>query len=295
MNRFLLACGLLILATTLALAQSASTDTRHPLVKALDYDTNLLMVNNLRLTTPQVANLQRLAAQTAETLNSSNQAHANALKTVAPLLEQEIKALADGVELDAATARQLDIYRAAEADRHSKLLVAINAQIRLFRRSLTNQQAALFNWQCPPDMTPPPDRATTLQEMQALSARLLAAQGLIERIRYLIASDYSITRIGRIETYLRDYLEPNTPRFNEARDFLLNLVDQARRVDEKDWPGQAPLFAAQVLQHLNLLNPEEQPMGVRTPYNWWDAYSLLTDNQTQDLTQAILNARANQR
>jgi hypothetical protein len=104
-----------------------------------------------------------------------------------------------------------------------------------------------------------------------------------------MVTDYIQTRIARTEDYLRAYVRPGTRDFDDAREWTLKLVDEARTVKENEWPQQAALFASQLLQHLGLLDePGRADAQAQTRYGWWDLYYLLTDAQTPQMLQALM-------
>lgn len=282
----------LLLYTCLALliAAGCAADERHPLTKALDYDTNLLLVLDLRLGDRQVADLLQSAQPAGAAVAAYDKANALALKGKSPVLEQEFKALAAGTELTAEQEASLEALRATEGQRRTKLYAALDTQIRRLRRNLTPEQAALVDWNRPSDVPTAGDEAVVLEELRLLASRLNEAERFIERIRYLIGIEYIQTHVARTEEYLRPYVRPGTREFEDARQWTVKLLNEARVVKEDEWPQQAPLFASQLLQRLGLLEqPGQANAQAQTRYGWWDMYDLLTDAQTPAMLQALLN------
>lgn len=270
--------------------ESASTDTRHPLTKALDYDANLVLLSDLNPTNRQLLDILSAARGARQLVAGYEQTEQQTMIRLKPLLEQSQRALAAGEQPAANVADTLRDVQAAKEERYQKLLGSVAKQVALVRRTLAPEQARLLSWSAPAEASATTDQDAVVAELRLLASNLDQAQRMIERIRYLIVSDYTTTRIGRVEEYLRAYMRPNTPEFNETRDWLIGLIDEARVVKEDDWPAQAPIFAGQVLQRLGLLEPRVAPQA-ETNYNWWDAYYLLTDVQTPGMLQAMLETR----
>ncbi|MEN6641858.1 MAG: hypothetical protein ABFE08_05375 [Armatimonadia bacterium] len=270
--------------------EGASADTRHPLTKALDYDANLVLLADLNPTNRQLLDILTAARGTRQLVAGYEQTNQQTMIRLKPLLEQSQRALAAGQEPVANVAETLQEMQTAKEERYQKLLGSVGKQVALVRRTLAPEQARLVSWGAPAEASASTDQEAVVAELRLLASNLDQAQRLIERIRYLIVSDYTTTRIGRIEEYLRAYMRPNTPEFNETRDWLVGLIDEARVVKEEDWPAQAPVFAGQVLQRLGLLEPKTTTQA-QTNYNWWDVYYLLTDVQTPEMLQAMVAAR----
>jgi len=127
--------------------------------------------------------------------------------------------------------------------------------------------------------------------MRDLMADLNGTIRALERVRYLIPGDYVTTRVGHLTDFLTEYYRPNTPELKDALNWMMKLTDEVRVVSEKDWPGQAPFFAARVLQRVGALGDQQEQARARAPYNWWDIYYLLTDPHTPELLQQMLGAR----
>ena len=286
---------LLIALALVAAGAAGAADDRHPLAAALDYDANLLLLSDLQPSSRQLLELLNSSRAVARLVEQYEQGHRAALDKGAALLKAAGAALAAGTPLPEEQAVALADYRTAEQARKDALQSAVGEQIRRLRGSLSAAQGGLVNWDRPADLPAKADDAARLEEMRLLAARLGEASRFIERLRYLIVSDYSITRIGRVEDYLKGHVRPGTPEFSEARDFTMHLLDEARVVNEADWPGQTPLFASRLLQHLGLLDQAEPARQGRDDarYNWWDVYYLLTDAQTPRMLQAVIAARGN--
>ncbi|MEI6502421.1 MAG: hypothetical protein WCP21_15525 [Armatimonadota bacterium] len=289
MRSHLLTCSFL----ALLIAVGCAAEERHPLTKALDYDTNLLLVVDLRLSDRQLADLAQATQVAGTAIAVYDKARETALKSKSSLLAQEFKALSEGGELAAETAAGLDDLRQAQALRRVQRFAAVDAQIRRLRRSLSPEQAALVNWNRPSDVPAATDDTVVLEELRLLASRLTEAERFIERIRYLIPIDYIQTHVARTEEYLRPYVRPGTRDFDDARDWTVKLLDEARVVNEAEWPAQAPLFASQLLQHFGLLEqPGQANAQAQTRYGWWDVYYLLTDAQTPAMLQTMMNGPA---
>ena len=270
--------------------ESAPADTRHPLTKALDYDANLVLLSDLNPTNRQLLDVLTATRGTRQLVAGFEQSNQQVMIHLKPLLERSQRALAAGEQPVANVPETLHNVQAAKEERYQKMIASVAKQVSLVRRTLAPDQAGLVNWAAPAEATAAKDQEAVVAELKLLASDLDQAQQMIERIRYLIVSDYTTTRIGRVEEYLRAYMRADTPEFNEMRDWLLGLIDEARVVKEDDWPQQAPVFAAQVLQRLGLLEPRAAPQA-ETNYNWWDVYYLLTDVQTPAMLQAMLETR----
>jgi hypothetical protein len=277
-------CALLVIISGAVHA----ADQRHPLHRALDYDTNALLVTDLQLDDRQAADLAAASKTALATAANSDKAHEALLQSKAPLLMQEQQALANGTPLPEETAHALADLRDAEQQRQAKLHATVDVQVRRFRRDLNPQQAALVNW-TPPSSASGEDDAALLEELRTLAARLNEAQRFMERIRFLIPTDYIQTHVARINEFLRAYKRPGTPDFDAAAEWTRNLLNDARMVKEEDWPQQGPLLASRLLQYLGVLDQTgASARQAQTRYNWWDIYYLLTDDQTPGMIQTLL-------
>lgn len=287
--------ALLLAALLLVAGVANAAGDRHPLTAALDYDANLLLVSDLDPTNLQLTDLLSAARAAVKLTAEYDRAHEAALRGKQDLLEAERAALATGAPLAADQEEALAQLRQGEEERSRRLRGAVDTEIRRLRRNLSPEQARLVDFSRPADAAAGPDPAAALDELRTLTSRLAEAQRFIERLRYSIPSDYSITRTGRTEEYLRRYMQPGTPEFRQTRDDIMDLIGEARVVKENDWPQQAPVFASQVLQRVGLL-AEQEPAGgqTRARYGWWDLCDLLTDPQTPAMLEAMLAARRDQ-
>jgi hypothetical protein len=283
MKRFALLLTLLVLAVQVV----QGADDRHPLVREIAYVNNLLLINDLQLNLQQLQVLLNSANTASRLVSEADRGHAVALVGKSALLRERIKALQDGTLLSADKMAMLADLWDAEQNRHGHMLTAVDVQIRGVQRTLSAQQAALVDWTTPAQVASAPDERAALDDMRRLGSRLTDARRLIETLRYSIAFDYSTTRIGRINSFLTNYFQPNTPIFDRAFNITSRVISDARVVDERDWPQLAPLFAARLLQRLALLDDKARQQA-QARYNWWDMYYLLTDPQTPTMLQTVL-------
>lgn len=291
MNRFFRNVSLAVLVVCLASAAFAA-DERHPLTRALDYDTNLLLVLDLQLDNRQLGTLTAAVSTAARMVAASDRTGAG---PGGDLLQQEFQALAEGRQLTGQQQAALEQLRAAEREQRGRLYAAADAQIKRLRRALSPQQAALIDWTAPPEVPAVPDESGALEELRNLAANLDHARGFLDRLRYAIPTLYIQTRQGRIDEFLREYYEPGTEEFFAARDWTIKLLDDARMVDEEQWPREAPAFASELLQRVGGLDEVEVEMrgpNNRARYNWWDLYYLLTDPQSPYMLQAMTGVAA---
>lgn len=272
----------------LATPGAVAGDTRHPLTRALDYDANLVLVADLNPTNRQLLDIMTVSRGARQLVTAYEQANRQSMARLQPMLEQAERGLAGGEEPGGDVAVTLEEAQADREERYQQLLRSVGKQVDLVRRALGPEQARLVNWTAPAEASAD-DQEAVVGELRLLASNLDQARQMISTIRYLIVSDYSITRIARVEEYLKMHERPGTPQFAADREWMLRHLEQARMVEEADWPQQAPVFAAQVLQRLGLL--EARPAGqAQTNYNWWDVYYLLTDVQTPEMLQAMLAA-----
>lgn len=286
MKRALCITGLLVCISAWAQQE------RHPLTKAIDYDAHLLLLTDLQPNSSQLMAILTAARAARQAVTGYEAERKQAATANADDFKQQAKSLAEGTPVDEKVAAAIAAYHDAQRQSHAKLLAAVDAQISQVRRRLAPEQTRLIDWSRPPEVNAVGDDQALTDELRQLLSRVTETERVLERIRYLIPSDYSITRTGRLEEFLRPYVRPNTPEFKQAMDFLFRLTDETRIVSEQDWPQQAPLFAARVLQYLGALEPSRQA-GAARPYAWWDLYDLLTDEQTPALLQQILAANGN--
>ena len=274
------------------LTPAAAEDPRHPVAKALDNNTNVWFVSNLQPNNRQLLDILTATRAGRQIMTAYEQDSQQATLAAAPLFRQEIEGFRDDQAVPEDTEAALRDYRGEQAQRRTKMLVAVDTQIRQVRRALAPEQVHMVDWTRPAEATALADNQSVLEEMRQLNADLGEATRMLERIRYLIASDYITSRIGRIDDYLRGYIRPNTQEFADARDWMLALMDEVRQVPENQWPQQSSLYAGRILQYLGVLEPA-QGQQTRARYNWWDVYYLLTDPQSPGMLQQMLAARGN--
>jgi hypothetical protein len=283
-----LAC---MIALTLSLAVTAA-DERHPLTAAIDANTNLRVVARLNPTNRQLLEILAAARAARQVVTTYEQSTQQALQARAGLFEQQARALAQGTPVAAQVTDGIAAHYAAQDENRLTMMRGVDVQVRQVRRALAPDQAGLVSWARPDEISTETDDQVVLAEMRQVLADVNETARLLERIRYLIVSDYSITRIGRLTEFLRQYYRPNTREFDDAMEWMLRLTDEVRLVSENDWPGQAALFAGRVLLRVGALETQDQPRA-QAPYNWWDVYYLLTDVHTPELLLALLAARGN--
>jgi hypothetical protein len=287
MNRSLRNLLLAVLAVCVASAAFAA-DERHPLTKALDYDTNLLLVLDLGLDNRQLAALSAATNAAVKIAAAGPQSG-----TGQALVQQEYRALAEGRALTEQQQTALSQLRMAERQQRGRSYGSVDAQIKRFRRSLSPEQASRVNWTAPPEVPAVLNESAALEELRALAADLDNVRGFLDRMRYIIPTQYIQTRIARIDEFIGEYYRPGTQEFLAARDWTMKLLDDARQVNEDQWPQQAPAFASELLQRMGALNGTEMaPANDQTRYNWWDMYYLVTDPQSPSMLQAMTGAAA---
>jgi len=283
-----LAC-LTALALSLAVA---GADDRHVLTAAIDGNMNLRFVVRLEPTNRQVLDILTAARAARQAVTANEASTQQALQARSDMFRQQAAALAQGQPVDQQITDGIAAYFTARKEDRLKMMRDVDAQVRAVRRALGPDQARIVDWTRPDEIRGETDDQLVLVELREMLAEVTETVRMLERIRYLIASDYSITRVGRLAEYLRQYYRPNTPEFNDAMEWMFGLTDEVRRISEQDWPGQAALYAGRVLMRVGALAPMDQPQG-QAAYNWWDVYYLLTDAHTPELLQAMLAARGN--
>lgn len=276
---------------TIVCAVAYAQDERTPLARALDYDANALLLANLRPNGAQVSALANAAGAVGRLVRDRQAADAAALERNKALLVAEHDAFAQGKELTQDQETALQSLRDADADRKQKMYAAVDAEIQRLRRALVPGQAALVDWTAPAEAAvgAAADDTATVADMRALAGRLADAQRFIERMRYTIPIEYIETRQARIDEYLKAYDDPNTRQYADDFDWIVKHLEAARVVNERNWAQQAPIFAAQLLQRLGLLDQtgQQAPAAGQPQYNWWDVYYLLSDPQTPAMLGAI--------
>jgi hypothetical protein len=267
----------------------SAEDTRHPLTQAMFYGDNLNLVNILDPTDSQLALMAQIAGASRQLVAAREKEHETALARVRGALVAEREALRTGRPLAPESRLVLERMREAQDRAEDKLLVELDGQIQRWRQLLTPQQASRVDWRPPPSIAPAEDRQDELQALRALVAHLDEVGREIERIRYLIPSDYVTTRIGRINALLRPYRRPGSREFDEAREFVLRLTDEARLVPEREWVSRAPEFPARFLHYLGELEDDKTRIA-RPQFDWWDLHRVLTDPQTPAMFSRMLPA-----
>lgn len=286
MKRLLCVAGLLLCLTARA------EDIRHPLTRAIDAHSSLLLLADLQPGNQQVLDMLTAVRAARQLVVARESADNQALQAAVPLFKLQAQSFAAGTPVDEGVDKGIVAYLATREQRRLKLLRDVDMYVRQVRRALEPEQVRLVDWTRPAEAGTQTDDQRTLEEMRQLLADLNDVGRLLDRIRYSITSDYTTTRVGRVAEFLRQYYQPNTREFNDAMDYMLRLTDEVRQVSENDWPQQASVYAGRVLQRVGALDAG-QPEDDRAGYNWWDVYGLLVDVQTPDLLQNMLAAMGN--
>jgi hypothetical protein len=179
---------------------------------------------------------------------------------------------------EAADAAQKLLAQADEVE--ANLTDAMVKNIEGLRRLLGPGQRGVVYWR--PEgavlrAIPREDRAADLKREAAL-----VADGLdfINSVKFQSAKRYGNVKVQFTEDFVAQYVDPNGPFYERAREAALDVVRQARMVSTDDWDnGAGADYAGQLMQAVGALEQQVLPAQRNERYLWADLYELLTDNR----------------
>lgn len=238
----------------------------------------VVFFHDLQLGPQQADAVWEIVGQTQRAVDARDRLLLQHSAAATTLVAKVREAVRSGQPLDAASADAIQALLDTIQEADGKLKVTLTLQISQVRRILDPGQRQLVDWVPPGEvmrLMPPERRAEELREQAAMIDGALA---FMNRIKFSTATDYKARKVQLSQNFVRQYFRENTPAFDRALDFTLQVVTDARFVSREDWENGADLeYATNLLRGLGLLETPgvPEPTGQEL-YNWQDLYELLT-------------------
>jgi len=185
-----------------------------------------------------------------------------------------------------------DTLRQAEAEIAAADLAAkqaVHGQMELIAGLLTPLQNQQLDWTPPPAVRVAESTEDRIRRLRQLEGLVTDAGQLLQTVRNLDPLLYVTRRVTLIGEYLAQYLDPNSPAFQQAHQTLIEYTGEVRMLEEPQWQQQARAYAERMVQRLGLM-PGEAPANPNA-VSWGKLYSLFTDPQTLKTVEQVLAAR----
>lgn len=237
----------------------------------------IAFTSDLQLRREQAAALGQIMAEMQRGIAAYKQDVAGLGEQALPLMATARQALTSGQPLDAQTADRLQALLEEDAAATADLKVAMVRYLSQVRRILGPPQRDLVDWTPPGDvqrLVPPTRMAEGLRERAGIIA---GALDFINSIKYTTGSEYPKKKVQFSLDYVAQFYRPDTPPFQQALDFTLQVVTDARGVELAAWQsGVGVEYATRLAEGLGLLRDTlpSQPTGNEL-YTWQDLCDLL--------------------
>ncbi len=166
---------------------------------------------------------------------------------------------------------------------------AVHGQMELIASILYPAQNAQLDWTPPPEVRVEESPAERARRQRQIIGLITEAGQFLQQVRELNALLYVTQRIPLISEYLAQYFPVNTPAFERAHAMLMDYTGEVRLVEEGQWQQQAPLYAERMVRLLGLMPEQAKPNP--NAVGWSQLYDLLTNPQTVNIVQEMLDAR----
>lgn len=194
------------------------------------------------------------------------------------LISDVRKAIGEGKTLEASVADKVQAILAEDDTAIGEFKVAAYDYINRMRRMLTPQQRMLVDWVAPGEvlrLVPPRAKIAMLRRRAAMIANTI---DFYNSIKYQLPKRYMNVKVQYTQEFVSRFVPPDSPQFEQAMDFALELVTQMRFVPREEWDaGLDAEYATRLLHGLGVLPSlgPRQPTGQEL-YGWEDMYRLLT-------------------
>ena len=268
--------------TVLATIAGKSMPTRNMLPE--DFETTFAQLRvfgliwDLNMSPGQVRAFAQLAQAIAGAVREASQVRRKIAEDALQAIPGLRKALKEHKPPEAETADQIQKVLAADDEREVNLKLAMLRYLRNFRRILAPPQRQLVDWVPPGDvqrLVPAQVRTVRLRQRAALIQQALE---FLNRLKYQTAKRYMNLKVSQSQQFVAAFVPPDSPDFDRAMDFVLNLVTEARMVPREDWENGADVeFATRLMRGLGVLRDDVVPPPTGDElYDWQTLYDLLT-------------------
>jgi len=253
---------------------------------------HLITLNRLGVTAPQCDALAPLAEELSSAVRVWQANRQAALGDARTDLQAERDVLVGGEQLTPALQKaigDLEGELKIEDDTLYNTAVSVLGKVR---DQLLPQQNAYIDW-TPPRGEGAAPKETLQQKAQRERDRraMIALAGqFLTRVRYI--SPILLGAENLVDDFLRPLIDPRSPEYPQARQFMLEMVKEVRLLPEAQWEGLRDDYAVHMIQGLGFEQPppdtgeERQPK----PYTWEDMYGIFSDAGTPALLRAMKQA-----
>jgi len=284
------ACLIVLVAVGLGAGSALANDLSQTIQKA----NHLIVLNELAVTTDQLAKLAPLTEQLVAAVQARNADRQRLLAEAAPTLEAARQALVSGAALNPGVETALDKLEKALEDNDDKLEETAVDVMADIEKEFFPQQNRYIDWTPPHQVThrAPVTSAAEAQREREQTALLLATTQQLERIRMLPEDLYIFQYHKMVVDYLRPLIDPRSPEYPAAEDFMLKLVAQVRMMRNDEWDMRREEMAEILVRRLGLIDEPQQGAEQPKPYNWQSMYAIFSDLGAPDLLKELQEARA---
>jgi hypothetical protein len=278
-----------IAAWALALGLGRASD----LSEVVQKGNHLIVLNELQVSPDQLDKLAPLSAKLVQAVQARDAERQKLLADAAPTLAAARKALIAGVPLTAAAQTALDSLETSLKAADDKLEETAVDILEDVEKEFLPQQSRYIDW-TPPRQTTTQSAKTREEQAQRereQTALILATVQQLERIRTYPLERYVMEAQKVVDDFLRPLIDPMSPDYRAAQEFMFKLVEQVRIMPEPEWQQRREQMAELLVGELGLLDQPDESAQPK-PYNWQTMYAILSDLGAPDLLTAMRVARA---
>ena len=287
--RHLRASPIALTALALLLGPTGASD----LSEVVQKGNHLIALNELGVTAKQIDKISPLCDQLVQAVQARNAERQKLLAEAAPTLTASRKAFLAGVPLPATAKTALDDLEKSLGAADDKLEQTAVDILKDIEKEFLPQQSRYIDW-TPPRQTSK-DSAKTQEEQaqreREQTALILATVQQLERIRTYPLERYVMEAQKVVDDYLRPLIDPLSPDYPAAQQFMFKLVEQVRLMPEPEWQQRRERMAELLVRELGLLDQPDEAAAPK-PYNWETIYAIFSDLGAPDLLKAMRRARA---
>jgi hypothetical protein len=254
---------------------------------------HLIALNQLALTTDQIRAIAPLSGELVQAVQTRNAERQALLTKAAPNLAAARKALVVGTLLPADVKTALDELEKSLKTNDDDLEASAVKIMAEIEKEFFPQQNRYVDW-TPPGQSPKASAQTLLEKAQQereQTALVLATEQQLERIRTYPLERYIMEAQKVVDDFLRPLIDPASPDYPAARQFMFKLVEEVRLLPQPQWEQHRRDYAERLIVGLGLGQQPNQPTQPK-PYNWYDMYTIFSDLGAPDLLKDMLKARA---
>ncbi|MGQ9730669.1 MAG: hypothetical protein ACUVX8_05280 [Candidatus Zipacnadales bacterium] len=263
------------------------------LSQAIQKGNHIMLLNELGLTNEQLMAISPYCEQLVAAVKTRDAERKKLITESREVLAAARKAMLEGRAPTRATQEALEALEAALKANEDTLYRAAVEALAKIQDEFYQQQNAYIDW-TPPHGGQKVTRQMLLERAQRereQAALVLTTEQQLERLRTFPLEERYVYEANRIvDDFLRPLIDPQSPQYVEARNFMFEVVEQARFMQEEEWQMRRTEFAELVLRELGLLEPPKSSEKPK-PYSWQDMYVLFSDFGTPDLLRDMVKAR----